>query len=829
VTAAAFAAGLVDGVPLIEWRTVSEVRTLGFNLYEADASGAGTRLVNQELIPSGGLRSGSLYVVPDRLVQPGLATRYLLEEIEERGGRHVYGPFNVVVPINEALGIDPDAGGIPRRSVAAAAAVGAASGPEERMRIGVETPGLRYLSATALAKALGVKASRITTALPRGQVRLSCGGKPVGYVPVAGGAGLYFYGEASASPYTQENVYWVALAAAGVTPTVTSGANPAPVAGGFTTEVLRVEQDLRALLDVGGTPGEVLWVWRTVVPQSPSLRNFRGGFTLTGLAATGGQAAIVVKLIGGSDSAAPADHAAELYVNGQLAGNVSWDGKTVYEARITFPAAWLAEGYNELMVRGISQPGVAASQFHVDAFDVTYPRVCLARGGLLEFSSDAGPVITIDGFSAAGIAVVDITNPQKPGSVSGFTIQPSAAGFSASFMPVAPGHRYVAFLASAVPPAQGRGVSLKPVRTRSIKANYVVIVPEALASAAQRLVTLRAAQGLNPRVITFEAICDEFNDGRHEPEAIRRFLSYAWANWKMAPQYVVLAGSGSYDYRNHLNYGDCLLPTPMVWTEFGYAASDVSYGDVAGADGLPEIAVGRLPAMTPEQLKTAVDRIVAYEASRSLAWLYDAAFLSDVPDASGDFPADCAALAAMLSPSASVVQISLGDTDLATARAALQNAFQDGSRLMVYLGHAGFDRLTRAGLLTATDIPPLTNAPRFPVLVAGTCITGDYSTPGRDCLGEQLLAPAGGGCIAVWSPSVLAHHEESRLLLEAFLRSSQTRGVRRLGDVAREAIIGYERLMPIESDTGRIYNLLGDPATLLGKQDQRGKVLKASK
>ena len=43
--------------------------------------------------------------------------------------------------------------------------------------------------------------------------------------------------------------------------------------------------------------------------------------------------------------------------------------------------------------------------------------------------------------------------------------------------------------------------------------------------------------------------------GLAAPIAIRDFLSYAYDNWQNpAPQYVLLVGDGSFDYKDNLKY-----------------------------------------------------------------------------------------------------------------------------------------------------------------------------------------------------------------------------------------------------------------------------------
>jgi len=79
---------------LLTWETVSEIDTLGFNLYRGDVLHAPYLQMNDSLIPSqnmGGAQ-GALYDWQDAAVDAGVTYYYKLEVIDLRGGRTVYGP-----------------------------------------------------------------------------------------------------------------------------------------------------------------------------------------------------------------------------------------------------------------------------------------------------------------------------------------------------------------------------------------------------------------------------------------------------------------------------------------------------------------------------------------------------------------------------------------------------------------------------------------------------------------------------------------------------------------------------------------------------------------
>ena len=61
--------------------------------------------------------------------------------------------------------------------------------------------------------------------------------------------------------------------------------------------------------------------------------------------------------------------------------------------------------------------------------------------------------------------------------------------------------------------------------------------------------------------IPVTAIYDQFNGGMPEPEAINAFLAYASSNWATQPEYVLLVGDSSYDFRGYVHPIELIFPT----------------------------------------------------------------------------------------------------------------------------------------------------------------------------------------------------------------------------------------------------------------------------
>jgi hypothetical protein len=255
------------------------------------------------------------------------------------------------------------------------------------------------------------------------------------------------------------------------------------------------------------------------------------------------------------------------------------------------------------------------------------------------------------------------------------------------------------------------------------------------------------------------------------------------------------------------------VPPLLVQSTGGLFPSDNAFADLNG-DGLPEMAVGRIPALTPQALDAYTAKLAAAESVGNPDWARNVLLLADANDGDADFAADSDHVAAHLGPGLTVQAISLQSTPLATARTQLFDSLGNGASLVNYLGHGGLDRLSGSGLLTNADATALANGDRLPVLTAMTCTINRFAVPGIPSLGEALVSNANGGASAVWAPSGLADNAHSRLLAELFYQAASDPADRPLGDLILRAF-GAFRTLGGDGSLLQIYNLLGDPAQRL--------------
>ena len=240
-------------------------------------------------------------------------------------------------------------------------------------------------------------------------------------------------------------------------------------------------------------------------------------------------------------------------------------------------------------------------------------------------------------------------------------------------------------------------------------------------------------------------IYDEFNRGVVSPWAIREFLKYTKDHWQVAPRYLVLAGDSSFDFKDRLGFGGNLIPSPMTSTPDGLFPSDHRIVDLTGNDGVPDIAVGRLPVREASALTAYIDKLVNYENSNG-AWKSRTVWIADAADEGGEFQDDSEWLLSRVPNGLSTDRIYLDELGPAAARQQLLESFDDGALLMHFLGHANLVQMgDDAGLLLDSDVPTLTNGEKQPVLVAMTCALGRFDRIVLDTLSESLVLAEDGG------------------------------------------------------------------------------------
>ena len=652
------------------------------------------------------------------------------------------------------------------------------------------------------------------------------GPSPTGlaWLPAPGGAessaGLYFLAASRESVYSDHNVYWIDRGRGRKMATSRPGA-ATPTSPGRFVDTLHVEEEHLPLTTVFDDPEADIWLWEFFVAGHPDL-GVRTFDIPTPGAAPDAPATLTVHLQGQTDTADVAqDHNAVLRFGG-VTVEAHFDGTAPHRVEIPVPSGRLQSGTTPLEIEARLVSGVPFDVLYLEAVDLTYTRLHRAQDDVLDLLADS-PVTTVEGFSRPEITIIDTVGrrflPERLGDV---VVEPAGGGFRASFRSQA-GGRYVALALDRAEVATVEADLPSSLRRSTNRGEYLVIAGAGLEPAAGRLADLRAGLGLTAKLVRLQDVYDEFSNGIPTPWAIRDFLAHARATWEIPPRLVALAGDGAFDYKNRLGTGENLLPSPLTPTPDGLFPSDHLLADLDGGDGVPEIALGRIPARTNAELEAYVDKLEAFESGRG-AWRRRTVWVADNADEGGDFVVDTDGLRHRIGAGFRRDRLYIDELGVEETRHELLRSIGEGAFFVGYLGHGGPDRLAGEGLLTTADVPSLQNAGRAPIVAAFTCSMGRFDVPGFDTLSETLVLAPDGGAVALIAPSGLSFNHRALTIGDAFLRAgfdpaaggpAGSRTDRRLGDALRLALTEYARGAEDGLHLPFVFTLLGDPAISL--------------
>jgi hypothetical protein len=342
----------------------------------------------------------------------------------------------------------------------------------------------------------------------------------------------------------------------------------------------------------------------------------------------------------------------------------------------------------------------------------------------------------------------------------------------------------------------------------------VIIAHRDFIGSVQPLQKLRQSQGLTTVTVDVEDVYDEFSYGAHSAQAVKDLLAWARKAWPRAPRFVLLVGDGSLDPRNYLGFGNAdFVPAKLLGASLLETVSDHWLADFDD-DGVPELALGRLPVRTATQAADAIAKIVNFTPGTPLR---GALLVSDRTDRDGnDFQEASRELAGSLSGALSVQMINRNDGTAEEVRGRIVQAINQGPLVVNYLGHGSVGVWTGDGLLRTQDAGALANQGRLSLFVMAACLNGYYVDPLQASLGEAVLLNPLAGAVAVISSSALTSPFAQMALNRQLYRSLFAEQAQTLGEALNSAIAAT-----IDPDVRRSYVLFGDPTMKLAVIESR--------
>lgn len=522
----------------------------------------------------------------------------------------------------------------------------------------------------------------------------------------------------------------------------------------------------------------------------------------------------------------------KVYVNNNYISTTSNLSYTV-----TLPAGMLHSGVNSLR---LEHSGLGAA--YIDYYEIEYTRNLATTSGKMAFFSPAANGLADYNLSTSGLSspwIFDVTNfaDVKYAHASEFTDSSYAAS----------PRRYLAVNSGAWSSPisivkDTRGGDEYANLYSTLGADELVICGDEFYDAMAPFETYRETQApvhMDVLRVRVSDIYDDFGWGLPDPAAIRDFLKATLPiyNWAISPLYVLFAGDGDWDYKNRLaSDGNWVIPF-----ESGGRCTDDWYSYFQPTDDsncFPELATGRWPVRSVEEVQTMISRLIDYESGNHYgAWQDVMTFVADdehhPPDNNSETSHvnDTENLAENYVPSIINVQkiylteypatwdpIGGGLVKLGAAT-DLVNGINEGRLLVNFIGHGNPTVWADERVfLQNRDLPLLNNGYKLPLFIAGTCDWAYWDSPFDQSMPEVMLTLPGGGAISVIAATrTTTSFANSSLLQMLFQELFSQPGGRRQGEALMRAKADFYNHSNLEPNkyNNESYHVLGDPVMKL--------------
>ena len=491
---------------------------------------------------------------------------------------------------------------------------------------------------------------------------------------------------------------------------------------------------------------------------------------------------------------------------------------------------------------------------YLDYFEISYEKELKpVDNAITFFSKDSSALVEyyLSGFQSSNIKVFDVSNPYnlklitpKPGWPSGgdyrFQIVENADSIK----------KYIAI---------GNDTYLTPINPTAVEnsdlrgivdgAKYIIISHKDFLEAANRLKSYRENEATVPIstiVVDVQKIYNEFSCGAQDVSAIRDFIKYAYDNWQIKPEYFLLMGKGTYDYKNVEGYNDNFIPPweteeslILIYTANSYCTDDF-FARVDGDDVVPDLAFGRLTVRSLDEANTYIDKVIHYEKNsergnwRNLVTLIADDGYTSTGYEGAEHTAPSEYLANQVIPqSFDIKKIYAADYPVVitsngrrkpTVNTDIINVMNQGTLLINYIGHGNPDVWAHEYIFErSVTIPQLTNQDYF-FLCAATCDFGYYDIPNFQSGAEEMLFLKDAGSIATFNSGRLVFSNQNHAINYSLMED--------LIDLPRDTLnlnvpVGYsvfKTKLDYHSVNDQKFHLLADPTLRLNVPQYSGKI-----
>ena len=534
-------------------------------------------------------------------------------------------------------------------------------------------------------------------------------------------------------------------------------------------------------------------------------------------------------------------------VNGSLIGSMPIAAVSGAELRVGTSSFPFVPSKSSLEISLTYNRSSSLSKGYLDYIAVQAVCPLSFSGGQLSFNNGrymSGSAVSQYRLSTASssVRVWEVTDPSQTVQLAG-----SLNGSFYQFVSIDTCFRqFVAFDGSSYKSVSTVGrVSNQNLHGAESQVDMIIIAHPDFASQAERLASVRRQeQGLSVKIVTPAQIYNEFSSGAQDPVAIRDYMKmiYEKSNGTY-PQYLLLFGRPSYDYRGRVSGTQIFVPNyqrPLYGSisEGMFRSNDDFFGILDDGEGeyshgLVDVSVGRFPVSSASQANLAVQLSTNYTSSRNLVsstssqvsnladWRNVFCFVADDGDQNEHLnTADaCATIVQSGNKTinlekiycdAYIQQSNAGGQRYPGVNTAINDRMDRGALFFTYVGHSGKDGWAYERVLEYTDINSWNNTYNQPVMMTLSCDFGWYDRPNLSPAEACFFNPDGGAAALITTSRVAFGGSNASYALKLFTRifTSVNGHKRTLGEMNRQAKNDFGG----NSDAISMFFLLGDPS-----------------
>ncbi|MGB9721212.1 MAG: C25 family cysteine peptidase [bacterium] len=355
------------------------------------------------------------------------------------------------------------------------------------------------------------------------------------------------------------------------------------------------------------------------------------------------------------------------------------------------------------------------------------------------------------------VFVLDITSIRIPKMLDNFTVTGKTVTFS--YHCDLPKLLYIAQLNSAfnatlIPTSPGH------LRTADNGCEYLFITHKNFYNSIMPLVNYRRRE-YTTKVVTLDAIFDDFSFGKYDPLAIKHFLYHTYNHWVTVPKYVLIVGDATYDYKNNLGKDNPPNFVPMF--EMGTTLSGnpgippnyIYEGEYVNFFGTEAMVLGRITVRNNQEVRDFIDKLISYEQRDIDGTWNKRIFLSSDDEYATQWEGvehawACEIVNSFVSDSlydrAKVYELSYlpfpphaTGTTKPLATADFIKELNKGALIGCFFGHGNTHQLAHEKLFYGTDIPLINNGRRYYFFYFASCTVGRFDDSDYECIAEEMV------------------------------------------------------------------------------------------